>query len=679
MRTARSNVVTTARAMLVCGALGAPCGAALAACDGQWAPTAHRAGPFERRSAGVAYDAARDRVVMFGGNQGGAAGSVSNETWEWDGARWSLASPGLLPAARTTAPLVFDSLRGRCVLFGGVGSAGYLGDTWAWNGSQWAQITSAGPSARRSAAMAYDSARDRVVLFGGLFHDGVQGIVRYDETWEFDGVAWTQRFPTTSPTARDSACMAYDAARARCVLYGGGGPGATLGFAETWEWDGAEWLLRPAPPTNDPGPRTGAAMAYDAGRALTVMYGGDSLNDTWEWDGAVWARRLPAPGAARPGGGAGWGLAYDSRHGRMVLRQSAEEGTWAWDGQAWSVLAASAGGVHALEMAYDPVGREVLMYDGTSTRTWNGSAWGVRARLNQGSPPQRTDRFVLATDTLRRQVVLFGGRHATPQPPVLMGDTWVWDGATWSVRTALGPPAGSGGAMAYDRARDRMVLLTDARETWLWNGSAWSQGASSGQTAAGGFALAYDPLRERVVMFGGRAGGALQNETWTWDGVAWTRQFPAQSPPARLDHAMAFDADCGRVVMFGGSVTGMEVNDSWTWDGVNWSPRPQAAPPRARALHAMAHDERRHTLVMYGGLLDDPSPNATYDLDTWSLAGDPCPGDANFDRVVNFADLNGVLSNFGRAGSALPGDLDNDGYVTFADLNIVLGNFGTIC
>ncbi len=57
----------------------------------------------------------------------------------------------------------------------------------------------------------------------------------------------------------------------------------------------------------------------------------------------------------------------------------------------------------------------------------------------------------------------------------------------------------------------------------------------------------------------------------------------------------------------------------------------------------------------------------------------PCAGDATGDRVVNFADLNLVLSNFGGIGAGLPGDLNGDGAVNFADLNLVLSNFGASC
>jgi hypothetical protein len=58
-----------------------------------------------------------------------------------------------------------------------------------------------------------------------------------------------------------------------------------------------------------------------------------------------------------------------------------------------------------------------------------------------------------------------------------------------------------------------------------------------------------------------------------------------------------------------------------------------------------------------------------------------CPGDTNGDGIVNFTDLNAVLSTFGMSGA--PGftgaDVNADGVVNFTDLNIVLSNFGQNC
>ncbi len=60
-------------------------------------------------------------------------------------------------------------------------------------------------------------------------------------------------------------------------------------------------------------------------------------------------------------------------------------------------------------------------------------------------------------------------------------------------------------------------------------------------------------------------------------------------------------------------------------------------------------------------------------------AAQPCPGDANGDDIVDFNDLNIVVSAFNQTGSNLPGDLDGNGAVDFADLNLVVSNFNTSC
>ncbi|TVQ62300.1 MAG: hypothetical protein EA379_05585 [Phycisphaerales bacterium] len=67
------------------------------------------------------------------------------------------------------------------------------------------------------------------------------------------------------------------------------------------------------------------------------------------------------------------------------------------------------------------------------------------------------------------------------------------------------------------------------------------------------------------------------------------------------------------------------------------------------------------------------------DSDQFFTIGGPCPGDANGDGVVDFADLSTVLGNFGQSGAGVPGDVNGDGEVDFADLSEVLSNFGTEC
>ena len=67
--------------------------------------------------------------------------------------------------------------------------------------------------------------------------------------------------------------------------------------------------------------------------------------------------------------------------------------------------------------------------------------------------------------------------------------------------------------------------------------------------------------------------------------------------------------------------------------------------------------------------------------DSTLFVGTVCPGDTNGDNLVNFTDLNTVLTNFGMTGApgSIPGDVNSDGVVNFTDLNLVLTNFGVDC
>lgn len=58
-----------------------------------------------------------------------------------------------------------------------------------------------------------------------------------------------------------------------------------------------------------------------------------------------------------------------------------------------------------------------------------------------------------------------------------------------------------------------------------------------------------------------------------------------------------------------------------------------------------------------------------------------CPGDADGNGSVNFADITNVLTNFGATypGSTGPGDADHNGVVNFADITSVLTNFNLPC
>jgi hypothetical protein len=177
-------------------------------------------------------------VVLFGGLD--ASMRRLNDTWEWDGRRWTQVSASS-PPARFHHVMVFDGARGTVLLFGGhdaVGKSGKsLGDLWEWDGVHWKAIDGPGPPARDHHAMGYDAARRMVVLFGGWSESaGFLG-----DTWEWDGRRWRQ-VALSGPSARGGKPgMVYDRRLHRIVLYGGWGAKESGPIGDLWTFDGKAW------------------------------------------------------------------------------------------------------------------------------------------------------------------------------------------------------------------------------------------------------------------------------------------------------------------------------------------------------------------------------------------------------------------------------------------------------
>jgi hypothetical protein len=239
----------------------------------------------------MAYDEARGVTVVFGG-------SVNNvpigETWEWNGTAWTQRAVSG-PPPRLDHAMAYDSARGITVLVGGISGAFPNDETWEWDGTAWTLRTVNGPVRRYGHAMAYDANRGVVVLVGGT-----------PDVWEWDGATWNQR-SVSGPSGRVHHAMAYDAARGVTVLFGGslvqGSPAVN---GETWEWNGTTWTQRQI---DSPMPRLGHAMAYDAIRAETVLFGGNAVlsginNETWQLGGPCipWVASEPSTQSTCPGG-----------------------------------------------------------------------------------------------------------------------------------------------------------------------------------------------------------------------------------------------------------------------------------------------------------------------------------------------------------------------------------------
>ena len=107
----------------------------------------------------MAYDAGRQRIVLFGGLQS------LDDTWEWDGVDWSLRPTNARPRARSWHALAYDSSRQLVVLHGGIGAGVRFDDTWVWDGTDWRlEVPARGGPPLEGASMAYDPDRRQMLL-----------------------------------------------------------------------------------------------------------------------------------------------------------------------------------------------------------------------------------------------------------------------------------------------------------------------------------------------------------------------------------------------------------------------------------------------------------------------------------------------------------------------------------
>ena len=292
-------------------------------------------------------------------------------------------------------------------------------------------------------SMAYDQARQQIVFFGGPY-DGVQYGNQTCGAW--DGATWTQKFPATVPPGRHSPGLAYDVIHQQVVMFGGATQTAIL--SDTWVWDGTNWTLKAV---GLPGPagRINHGMAFD-GQQIVMFGGWDAdfagfvvYGDTWVWNGTNWTQKILA---INPPQRSDFGMTYDAARNRVVLFSGFDAGandTWLWNGSTstWA---------QAHPAASPPSG-------------WNTMAW----------------------DSVRQQaVVLLESEGGSPT------QTWSWDGANWTQKVlAVNPPSRYAAAMAFDAARQQMILFSGASLTGVL-GDTWALlGPSVNPACAGPRAL----------------------------------------------------------------------------------------------------------------------------------------------------------------------------------------------
>lgn len=442
--------------------------------------------------------------------------------------------------------LVFDASRGKAVLLRNGYSAPTDGAVWEWDGASWAKVVPADPEKdgnpgdRSWGSTSYDPVRKVVLIHGTYANTG--GSV--NDLWEWNGASWRKLVDEDlegegAPTY-GGYCGVFDPVRRvlTSVIHDNS-------EAQTWEWAGRSWARRTPVTPALPTPRT-AVLAYDEARRRTVLLGGELGDGiTWEYDGGRWRAASPddPTGTKSPGHHLGHTLSFDPTRARTVLLGGFDAvGTpdvklWSWDGSAWSVDSSTAPVLSFHAASVEPSGRLVAfgadpLVGNLQTHLWEKSGWSVLDTPH--APPYARYSSAAAYDPVRARLVTFGGDGAFSYEK----DTWEFDGSDWTLADAGGgkgkPAARTMAGAAYHQGLQRVVMFGGAGDDiygdlWDWDGKAWSQRAATSTTPDGPYGrmsagVAYDAARDRLIVFGGYGMFVPHNnETWEWDAGASNR------------------------------------------------------------------------------------------------------------------------------------------------------------
>jgi hypothetical protein len=497
----------------------------------------------------------------------------------------------------------------------------------------------ASPSARYQAKMVWDTSIHRAVLFGGAttIDAGTKVAYEFDDTWEWTGVRWVQKFPAHSPTSRAAESMVFDSARQRVVVFGGRHGKTNLN--DTWTYDGNDWT----PITTSPAPfvRELAGAAYDSARDRIVLFGGTlqtysadgrtlteaPLHDTWEFDGTVWHQILTdGPAVTKPI------LEYDPvRHQTIMIGYDTAIATvmYAWDPVAtkWNQIKPTLLPLCANEgaMTWQGSNNTILFTGGVcadsavteDTYEWDGTNW---TKIDIALFVGRFLGEALTYDPDHQVVLLFGGAPATGN---LQAGTYTYSNKVW---TAVGD-------FTYPSPRSLFVFVTDPVRNVIdlyggtdtataffdfWNyqnGQFHAQNGTNAPTDCSSPIAAFDTDRQKVVML------CSGSATWEFDGTTWTQYDSSKpAPPSHQWSSLVYDQTLKKTVFFGG-FNAAYLDQTWTFDGVAWQ-QVKKNPPPSRSLAAMWYDPILKKTVLYGGLGRVTANDAVTRFDDmWSFDG----------------------------------------------------------
>jgi hypothetical protein len=536
-------------------------------------------GPQDRFSLCGIYDPVRERLVIFGGASG--AGEFLSEVWTLSLSgtpHWTLMNPSgiVLPSARDAMSAVYDPVRDRMLVFGGWDGGDYLNDTWALslagNGA-WEHVTTGGdvPSPRRHPALAYDAAGDRLLVTGGF--DGTYLNDLYALSLGGGTPTWSLLPGVGAPAGRFGHRAVYDPVGERLVFFGGygapGGVGTDAYLSDTWGYGlapGGGWASLPSDSLVEhghPGARRDHVAVVDAPGDRMIVFGGSDgtqlLNDTWALPlsgDPGWVRvdvQGPAPTPRFSLAGA-----MDTTRRRLLVFGGSDgsaflnqlwalnlSGTPAWTSLTPFIPPAPVRR-DAMSAVYDPLGDRLVLFGGWSGTAFLNDLWSFEFSgshkgwhlLDAGPGPSARRHYGLAYDASTRQMILSGGETGVFADSAWsvhnVSDTWALDldpahTPAWTLLNddTTGVPTARNGQRAFMSAGGRFLEFGGSNDiyrndTWSFGPigvNAWSElslddghGLPEGRTL---HTLAYDAAHSRALLYGGEGGGGVvRSDLW---------------------------------------------------------------------------------------------------------------------------------------------------------------------
>jgi len=196
--------------------------------------------PSPRQGFSAAYDPASNRMIIFGGQDGGGqvAGEIFGDVWVLDNANglggspaWTQLSPaGGPPPAQYVPSYAYDAVNSRFIVFGGLGVAGTSNAVWVLTNANglggapaWINLVSEGaagsPPPMASKPCVYDAVNNRLIVLEDLADiwvlanaNGMGGSPAWSHVSATGG-------PTGFPGVGGSASAVYDPASNRVTVF----------------------------------------------------------------------------------------------------------------------------------------------------------------------------------------------------------------------------------------------------------------------------------------------------------------------------------------------------------------------------------------------------------------------------------------------------------------------------